>query len=96
MQAPSLYTHFDSKMAIYDAMFGEAWDSYGWTLDDLEAALSPDPRTALRQIARHFYDHAIADHPRYQLINQRVIPGFDPSVEAYAPSYACSSAGTAR
>ena len=25
MRAPSLYSHFDSKMAIYDAMFGEAW-----------------------------------------------------------------------
>ena len=38
MQAPSLYTHFDSKMAIYDAMFGEAWDDYG-----LEASTSSRP-----------------------------------------------------
>ena len=28
MRAPSLYTHFDSKMAIYDAMFGDAWAQY--------------------------------------------------------------------
>ena len=27
MRAPSLYTHFDSKNAIYDAMFGDAWSS---------------------------------------------------------------------
>lgn len=86
MQAPSLYTHFDSKMAIYDAMFAEAWDNYGSTLDELEAALSPDPRAALHQVARHFYAYAIADHPRYQLMNERVIPGFEPSAEAYAPS----------
>ena len=28
MRAPSLYSHFDSKMAIYDAMFGDAWRQY--------------------------------------------------------------------
>ncbi len=33
MQAPSLYGHFASKMAIYDAMFGEAWGEYEATLD---------------------------------------------------------------
>ncbi len=86
MQAPSLYTHFDSKMAIYDAMFGEAWSDYESTLDDLEASLSPDPRTALKQVARQFYDYAIADHPRYQLMNERVVPGFAPTPESYAPS----------
>ena len=86
MQAPSLYTHFDSKLAIYDAMFGEAWSAYEATLDDLEATISVDPRTALRQITQHFYDFAITDHPRYQLMNERVIPGFDPSEESYAAS----------
>jgi AcrR family transcriptional regulator len=86
MQAPSLYTHFDSKMAIYDAMFAEAWDDYGSNLDELEAALSAHPRTSLHQISHHFYDYAIADHPRYQLMNERVIPGFEPTAEAYAAS----------
>ena len=28
MRAPSLYTHFESKHAIYDAMFGQAWSDY--------------------------------------------------------------------
>ena len=37
MQAPSLYGHFASKMAIYDAMFGEAWGEYEATLDKLDA-----------------------------------------------------------
>ncbi|WP_188113621.1 TetR/AcrR family transcriptional regulator [Nocardioides humilatus] len=86
MQAPSLYTHFDSKMAIYDAMFAESWAAYGSTFDELRTELSPDPRTALHQLFRHFYDYAIADHPRYQLMNERVIPGFEPSAESYAPS----------
>jgi len=28
MQPPSLYSHFDSKHAIYDAMYGQAWADY--------------------------------------------------------------------
>ena len=49
MQAPSLYSHFDSKNAIYDAMFGQAWQEYS----EVVAALSlPDsPRAALRLMA---------------------------------------------
>ncbi|MEZ0580032.1 TetR/AcrR family transcriptional regulator [Nocardioides sp. MH1] len=86
MQAPSLYTHFDSKMAIYDAMFEEAWAHYESTLHDLEASVDTHPRTAIHEISAHFYDYAIADQPRYQLMNERVVPGFEPSVGAYAPS----------
>ena len=28
MRAPSLYSHFPSKNAIYDAMFADAWTQY--------------------------------------------------------------------
>jgi AcrR family transcriptional regulator len=28
MRAPSLYSHFVSKHAIYDAMFGQAWSDF--------------------------------------------------------------------
>ena len=86
MQAPSLYTHFDSKMSIYDAMYGEAWAEYESTFTSLEEELPDPPRAALHHMARHFYDYAIADHPRYQLMNERIIPGFEPSAEAYAPA----------
>jgi hypothetical protein len=33
-----------------------------------------------------FFDFAAADLARYQLMNQRTIPGFEPSAEAFAPS----------
>ena len=36
MQQPSLYSHFASKQAIYDAMFKQAWQIY------LDAARSAD------------------------------------------------------
>ena len=89
MQAPSLYSHFDSKMAIYDAMFGAAWSEYDATLDDLDdtiAEKSGDPRAVIHLVSRHFFDFAVADHPRYQLMNERIVPGFEPSPESYAPS----------
>jgi AcrR family transcriptional regulator len=89
MQPPSLYSHFPSKMAIYDAMFGEAWTGYEATLPALErrvAKADGDPRAAVQLISRHFFDFSVADHPRYQLMNERIVPGFEPSPEAYAPS----------
>jgi hypothetical protein len=33
-----------------------------------------------------FFDYAVADLARHQLMNQRTIPGFAPSAESYAPA----------
>lgn len=86
MRAPSLYGHFASKHAIYDAMFEQAWGDYEATIPALEASLSSHPRTAVREVSAHFYAFAEADLARHQLMNQRVIAGFEPSAEAYGPS----------
>jgi AcrR family transcriptional regulator len=85
MRAPSLYSHFASKNAIYDAMFADAWTEY------LAVARSVDEepgnaRTVLRHTAHTFFDFAVADLARHQLMNQRTIPGFEPSPESYAPA----------
>ena len=88
MQAPSLYSHFESKNAIYDAMFGQAWAEF---LESSLAGETPPPRTArsaLRRYARLFFDFAVADLARHQLMNQRTIPGFVPSEQSYAPAVA--------
>jgi AcrR family transcriptional regulator len=84
MRAPSLYTHFASKHAIYDAMFGQAWLAYEAETDAL--ALPTQPRAVLRVLAQTFLDFAVADLPRHQLMNLRTIPGFTPSAESYAPA----------
>lgn len=86
MRAPSLYGHFASKRAIYDAMFEQAWSDYEATIPALEEALPSHPRAAMRAIAAHFYDFTAADLARHQLMNQNVVAGFSPSPEAYAPS----------
>ncbi|MDR2985419.1 MAG: TetR/AcrR family transcriptional regulator [Nocardiopsaceae bacterium] len=86
MRSPSLYTHFDSKNAIYDAMFAQAWTEFDETLAAVE--LPANDRKAMLAGAQAFFDFAAADLARYQLMNQQAIPGFRPSEEAYAASLA--------
>jgi AcrR family transcriptional regulator len=86
MRAPSLYTHFESKHAIYDAMFGQAWSDYEQVALAEFANLPQAPRAAVRRGSRVFFDFAVANPARHQLMNQRTIPGFEPSAESYAPA----------
>src|SRR6478609_5873035 len=47
MQPPSLYSHFDSKNAIYDAMFSQAWRQL---IDTMTAAVPDSPREPRRRL----------------------------------------------
>lgn len=84
MQAPSLYSHFGSKHAIYDAMFAEAWCDYEEVIGGLDVPASP--RAALRLITRTYFDFSVADLARHQIMDVNAIPGFVPSPESYAPA----------
>ena len=81
MRAPSLYTHFESKNAILDAMFAQA----AQTFVDLKASLpaTDDPQQDLLTEARAFISFCVSDVPRYQLLFQHSVPGFTPSAESY-------------
>ena len=82
MRPPSLYSHFDSKNAIYDAMFAESWQG---VLEVFSQATFPDePRRAQLAEAEIFFDYATADLARNQLMNQRIIHDFEPSEAAFA------------
>ena len=82
MRAPSLYQYFDSKHAIYDAMFA---DGNRQALAELGGrTMGPDVRASFKEWGRAFVDFCAADLPRYQLLFQRTIPGFEPSPESYA------------
>jgi AcrR family transcriptional regulator len=86
MQPPSLYTHFPSKMAIYDAMYRQGWEDYLAVVAETEPRLPTAPRAALAMVAAGFFDFALAEPARAQLMNQRLVPGFEPTAEAYAPA----------
>jgi len=82
MQQPSLYAYFDSKNALYDAMFADGNRQLLETLDSID--LPVDPQAALKAYLGAFADFAVADPARNSLLFRRVIPGFEPSVESYA------------
>ena len=86
MQPPSLYSHFASKHAIYDAMFEEAWTSYGESMEAALGSLPTDPRARLMAAALHYFDFAVADLARHQLMDVRTLPNFQPSPQAYEAS----------
>jgi AcrR family transcriptional regulator len=82
MQPPSLYWYFNSKHAIYDAMFAQANRQLLARLAEQE--WPQDPRAILRLCGRVFVEFSAEDVDRYQLLFQRTIPEFEPSPESYA------------
>ncbi|HEY2297102.1 MAG TPA: TetR/AcrR family transcriptional regulator [Jatrophihabitans sp.] len=84
MQPPSLYSHFDSKHAIYDAMFAQGWQQLIDVMAAAEAGAPREPWRRLDYFTRVFIDFALAEPSRNQLMNVRVIPDFTPSAESYA------------
>jgi len=82
MRQPSLYEYFESKHALYDAMFADGNQQLLERLDALK--LPQDPRAALKRYMRAFVDFAVEDPARYTLLFQRNLPDFVPSPESYA------------
>ena len=81
---PTVYAYFESKNAIFDAMFGEAAASFADSA--AEPVDTDDPRQILLADAKRFLDFCTADVARYQLLFQHSIPGFTPSPKSYAPA----------
>jgi AcrR family transcriptional regulator len=82
LRQPSLYSYFDSKHALYDAMFAQGCQQL---MDELHRRpFSADPRRAVKEGARRFATLAVENPARAQLLFQRTIPGFEPSPESYA------------
>lgn len=82
MRAPSLYVYFDSKNALYDAMFAEGSQAL---LDRMRAVpRTGSPRTFLRRGGRAFVEFCVENPARHVLLFLRTVPGFEPSPESYA------------
>ena len=81
---PTVYAYFDSKNAIYDAMFGAAAAQFAGRMAEPYAC--EDPRELLVAGARRFAEFCTSDLERYQLLFQRCVPGFEPSPQSYAPA----------
>lgn len=84
MRAPSLYSYFDSKNAIYDAMYAQG--SREFVAGELDLELTGDLHHDLTEVVRFFVGFCTEDAARYLLLFQRAIPGFEPSEESFAIS----------
>jgi AcrR family transcriptional regulator len=81
---PTVYAYFESKNAIYDAMFGQAATEFA---DRMAKSVDGDePQEILAGYAHRFVEFCTSDPARYQLLFQRTLPGFEPSPESYAPA----------
>lgn len=82
LRQPSLYVYFDSKLALYDALFA---DGYRQMLEFMaERDYVGEPRESLVRFVRDQVEWAGADFVRFQMLFQRSVPGFEPSPESWA------------
>ena len=84
IRQPSLYEYFDSKLALYDAMFADGNRKLLARIAGLP--LPDDPRRAVKAFMRAFVEFAVEETARMELLFSRPIPGFEPSEESYAPA----------
>src|SRR5689334_17278042 len=81
LRQPSLYSYFESKHALYDAMFAQGCEQM---LEGLHARpVNGDGRRVVKEMARRFVALSVANPARAQLLFQRTIPGFEPSAGSY-------------
>jgi len=88
IRPPSLYVYFDSKNALYDALFergakliADEMQAFGEQLDQTLPL-----EESLLESANAFIKWAV-EHPEYtQLLFWRPVPGFAPSERAYQPA----------
>ena len=81
---PTVYAYFDSKNAIYDAMFGRAAAEFAGRMS--EPYDCEDPPAILAAGVHRFLEFCSSDTARYQLLFQRTIPGFEPTPQSFGPA----------
>jgi len=82
MRQPSLYEYFDSKNALYDAMFADGNRQLLAHFDAL--SLPREPRAALKAHLAALAEFALERPARYELMFLRHLPTFTPSPLSYA------------
>lgn len=78
---PALYTYFENKDAIYDALFRQGFEQFGAAM----RSAMDQGGAAYERVRRAFATHMrfAQENPElYQLMVQRPVPGFVPSEES--------------
>lgn len=90
MQAPSLYNYFESKDALYDALFVDGNQQLVRSLDEwlAERGEGVDAIDLVAEGAQRFIRFCQESVARYQILFTRAVPGWRPSEEAYTHAVA--------
>jgi AcrR family transcriptional regulator len=88
MRTPSLYVYFDSKNAVYDAVFARGWRSLLEVMAPLHAeeAAATDLQPHLLSVASWFIRWTMDNPASAQLMMWRPVPGYQPSAVAFEPA----------
>src|ERR1700680_1812159 len=73
MRQPSLYAYFDSKLALYDAMFADGNRQLLQRFDSVK--LPRDSRGALKKFMAEFVAFGLENPARCELLFERHMPG---------------------
>ena len=85
LRQPSLYSYFDSKLGIYDAMFADGNERLWGRLQALH--LPAEPRAAVARLAGELTAFATEDPVVTELLYSRTVPGFEPSEASFARAH---------
>jgi AcrR family transcriptional regulator len=88
MRTPSLYVYFESKNALYDALFARSARLLLERMKevDADAFAGADLEEILLEAATAFVGWCIANPVYSQLLFWRPVPQFEPSADAYEPA----------
>lgn len=92
MKPPSLYTYFDSKDAIYDALFRMGFTAFDRKMT-AERVRGQGLRPFLHSSISSYMDFALENPDLFQLMFQRPVPGFVPSEESLQLSFSILQKG---
>ena len=93
MKPPSLYTYFPSKMAIYDALFRQGMEMFAAQME--QSYIQGGSLAEMLQASIEAYVSFATENPElFQLLFERPVPGFEPSEESMAVSWAALQKGS--
>jgi AcrR family transcriptional regulator len=86
IRPPSLYVYFDSKNALYDAIFARGWRELAEAMEPVDDIAETGVHDLMLRNAETFVRWSV-EHPAYsQLMFWRPVPGYEPSPQAYEPA----------
>jgi AcrR family transcriptional regulator len=83
MRTPSLYGYFESKNAVYDAVFARGWTDLSEQMSGLGVTSDDGLRALLHESGTVYLRWHLAHPVHAQLMSWRPVPGYTPSPEAY-------------